>query len=311
MIEPDRIVVLYGGVGAERDVSLRSGHALIEVLSKSFKVEGIELNAAEIPASLDLSQAVVFPALHGRFGEDGTLQAALDLRGASYCGCDSNASRLCMAKEQAKAIARKLGFATPMSLPFSGGTVPLADDIIKELGPSLVIKPENMGSSVGLHFTEHRSQLGVILSQIHKGEWLVERRIRGRELTVGILNGKALGIVEVVSANGVYDYDAKYNSGATEYLSPASLGDSLQSQICREAEALFTACGCRDFARIDFLLESDTPYFLEINTLPGLTSTSLLPKSAATQGYDFDALALELVRGGCERFAQLQEGGNQ
>lgn len=311
MIEPNRIVVLYGGVGSERDISLRSGRALIEVLSNSFKVEGIELNAAEISASLDLNQAVVFPALHGAFGEDGTLQAALDLRGVSYCGCDSSASRLCMAKEQTKAVARKLGFATPESLHFSGDAVPLADDIIKELGHSLVIKPENMGSSVGLHFTEHRSQLGITLSQIHEGEWLVERRILGRELTVGILNGKALGIVEVVSANGVYDYDAKYNSGATEYLSPASLDDSVQSQIFREAEALFAACGCRDFARIDFLLESNTPYFLEINTLPGLTATSLLPKSAASQGYDFDALALELVRGGCERFTQSQDGGSQ
>lgn len=308
MIEPNRIIVLYGGVGAERDVSLRSGRALIEFLSKSFKTEGVELNAAEIPATLNLNQALVFPALHGRFGEDGTLQAALDSRGTIYCGSDSTASRLCMAKEQTKAVARELGFATPESIHFCGNAVPLADVIIKELGHSLVIKPENMGSSVGLHFTEHRSQLGIALSQIHEGEWLVERRIRGRELTVGILNGKALGIVEVVSTNGVYDYDAKYNSDTTEYLSPANLDHAVQSQICREAEALFAACACRDFARIDFLLELDTPYFLEINTLPGLTETSLLPKSAASMGYDFEALAQELVRGGFERYAQSKGG---
>jgi D-alanine-D-alanine ligase len=160
-----------------------------------------------------------------------------------------------------------------------------------------------MGSSVGLHFAENRSALGVALSQVHSGEWLIERRIRGRELTVGLLDGKAMGVVEVVSQSGVYDYTAKYASQETEYRFPAALDEAYEAEIKAAAEAIFEACACRDFARIDFLLEDSRPYFLEVNTLPGLTTTSLLPKSASCEGLDFESLAVALVRGGCKRYA--------
>jgi D-alanine-D-alanine ligase len=182
----------------------------------------------------------------------------------------------------------------------------LADAVIEQLGASLVIQPAEQGSSGGLHFTEHRSALGVTLSGIRSGNWLIEQRIRGRELTVGVLHGAAMGIVEIVSQTGVYDYKAKYTPGSTEYHFPADLEAAVEAKIKDQAEQLFDACGCRDFARIDFLLDGGRPYFLEINTLPGLTATSLLPKSASCVGYDFEQLAGELVAPAMARF---QAGG--
>jgi D-alanine-D-alanine ligase len=301
--EPKGVVVFYGGVGEEREVSLQSGPAIAEALASQYTVQAVQLDEAELPQGLDLKEAVVFPALHGSFGEDGTLQAALDAAGVSYCGSDAAASRLCMAKDRTKGIAMGLGIAVPEAIHFEGGDNPLADAVIEELGSSLVVKPANMGSSVGLHFAENRSALGVALSQVHSGEWLIERRIRGRELTVGLLDGKAMGVVEVVSQSGVYDYTAKYASQETEYRFPAALDEAYEAKIKAAAEAIFEACACRDFARIDFLLEDSRPYFLEVNTLPGLTTTSLLPKSASCEGLDFESLAVALVRGGCKRYA--------
>jgi D-alanine-D-alanine ligase len=304
MINAPKIIVLYGGVGSEREVSLVSGAAIAKSLGARFEVEAIVIESESLPASLQSDAHVVFPALHGRFGEDGQLQSLLEGCGIHYCGSDAVASRLCMDKVATKAIARDLHIAVPKSVTFEGDTAPLADVVIEQLGSSLVIKPADQGSSVGLHFTEHRSALGVALSSIHRGNWLIERRIRGREITVGILKGAAMGVVEIVSHSGVYDYKAKYTPGSTEYRFPAELEPAVEAKVREQAERLFDACGCRDFARVDFLLEGARPYFLEINTLPGLTATSLLPKSASCVGLDFDQLAAELVEPAIARFQQ-------
>lgn len=295
------ITVLYGGVGSEREVSLKSGEAIAQALEANFAVQRIVLDAEALPPEIDPAATVVFPALHGSFGEDGRLQALMDAAGVEYCGSGAEASRICMDKDATKRIAQKLGLQVPKGLAFAGDAVPLADELMAELGESLVIKPVDQGSSVGLYFTEHRSALGVTLSQIHQGNWLAEQRISGRELTVGLLHGKAMGVVEIVSASGVYDYQAKYTPGSTEYVYPAQLSDAVTERIQSEAEQIYAACGCRDFARIDFLLDGDEPYFLEVNTLPGLTATSLLPKSASCMGIDFEALAVELVSGALQR----------
>jgi D-alanine-D-alanine ligase len=305
MIKPDKIKVLYGGTSAEREVSLASGRAIAGALEKHYEVELILLDADALPDVLS-RESVVFPALHGTFGEDGGLQALLDEAGIEYCGSDAAVSRLCMDKVATKAIAHDLQIPTPESVEFDGAKALLADDIISRLGTSLVVKPADQGSSVGLHFAEHRSGLGIALSQIHSGRWLVEQRIRGRELTVGVLNGAAMGIVEIVSASGVYDYKAKYTAGTTEYRFPAEIDPNVAATIKESAEQVFRACGCRDFARIDFLLDGARPYFLEVNTLPGLTATSLLPKSASCVGLDFDSLAAELVAPAVARLKEAQ-----
>ena len=307
MIKQPKIVVLYGGVGSEREVSLRSGEAIAQALTAHFEVEPLELKTEALPEGIRKDCSIVFPALHGHFGEDGQLQALLEAAGIHYCGSDAAASRLCMDKAATKAIARERKIVVPEALAFDGAEAPLADEVIEQLGTSLVIKPADQGSSVGLHFAEHRSALGVALSMIRSGHWLIEQRVHGRELTVGVLNSGAMGVVEIVSQSGVYDYKAKYTPGSTEYHFPAKLEPAVEATIKVHAEQLFGACGCRDFARIDFLLDGARPYFLEINTLPGLTATSLLPKSASCVGFDFMQLAAELVAPAIARF---QSGGD-
>ncbi len=299
---PESIVVLYGGVGSEREISLLSGQAIADALSRQFTVDLQRIDDEVLPKSIQSQRSIVFPALHGTFGEDGHLQKLLERAGICYCGSGAEASHLCMLKDQTKERAHKLGIPAPKAISFKGTDVPMADSVIEELGASLVVKPSDQGSSVGLAFTEHRSALGVALSLIRNGNWLIEQRIRGRELTVGLLNGKAMGIVEILSPKGEYDFAAKYTPGATEYRYPADLEPAVEAQIKKDAETLFADCGCRDFARIDFLLEGTVAYFLEINTLPGLTSTSLLPKSASCIGLDFEALAHELVTPAIRRF---------
>ncbi|MGB0334686.1 MAG: D-alanine--D-alanine ligase family protein [Opitutales bacterium] len=304
MSNPPKITVLYGGVGPEREVSLQSGEAIADALAASYDVERIRLDSEELPASLAGGESLVFPALHGRFGEDGRLQELMEAEGIIYCGSDSAASRLCMDKAATKRMAADLGIRVPEGIRFDGTQAPLADDVIGQLGESLVVKPADQGSSVGLHFAEHRSALGVALSTIRSGQWLIEQRIRGRELTVGILKGAAMGIVEIVSGSGVYDYKAKYTPGSTSYRYPADLESAVEAEIKDAAEQVFEACGCRDFARIDFLLDGKKAYFLEVNTLPGLTATSLLPKSASCIGFDFEGLAAGLVDPAMQRFKE-------
>lgn len=309
MAEAVKILVLHGGTSEEREVSLASGRALASALEVTHRTDLICLDEAALPEGIQAADTVVFPALHGTFGEDGQLQALLEAAGIEYCGSDAAASRLCMDKVAAKTIAREQVVRTPDWLAFDAGAKPLADDLIQRLGASLVVKPVDQGSSVGLHFSEHRSALGGALSQIHEGRWLAEQRISGRELTIGLLEGKAMGVVEIVSTSGVYDYQAKYSPGSTEYLFPAELTPTVEAQIKDEAERLFQACGCRDFARIDFLLDGEQLYFLEVNTLPGLTATSLLPKSASCVGYDFASLAEALVAPAVKRLFSHSDGG--
>lgn len=304
-----KILVLYGGTSEEREVSLASGRALAAALEAKYPVDLVRLDEDALPEGIQAADTVTFPALHGGFGENGELQSLLEAEGIEYCGSDAAASRLCMDKAAAKVIACEQGVRTPKWLVFDAEQTPLADAVIAELGPSLVVKPVGEGSSVGLHFAEHRSALGVALSQIHEGKWLIEQRIRGRELTVGLLHGKAMGTVEIVSASGVYDYAAKYTAGATEYRFPAALSPEVECLLREAAERIFQACGCRDFARVDFLLEGELLYFLEVNTLPGLTTTSLLPKSASCEGYNFEALAEALVAPAITRLAQRTRGG--
>src|SRR5690606_27425895 len=156
---------------------------------------------------------------------------------------------------------------------------PSAEEVVQRLGSSIVIKPVDQGSSVGLYLCSTKEEIATTLASLEKGEWLAETRVSGRELTIGILGGRALRIVEIIPKTGVYDYQHKYTKGYTEYVCPAQIPSTEEAQIMSFAETAFAACRCRDFARIDFILQPDgKAVFLEINTLPGLTPTSLLPK---------------------------------
>jgi D-alanine-D-alanine ligase len=166
-----------------------------------------------------------------------------------------------------------------------------------------VVKPNNEGSSVGLGLVASRAGLAAKLEAIHSGSWLIEKRIVGRELSVGVLRGKAMGVVEIRPKSGVYDYTSKYTKGLTEYFAPAPLEPALAAATQHAAETAFAACGCRDYARVDFMLSPAPELFLlEINTLPGMKETSLLPMSARCAGLDFIGLVRELVVPALERF---------
>jgi len=299
------IVVLYGGFGEEREVSLKSGEKVIDSLKLKHSVEAVCLDDRNIPDWIEPESHIVFPMIHGAFGEDGELQNSLSERGIEFVGSNAVSSALCMDKILAKERVEALGIKTAESLFFDSNTMPLADDIIEKLGSSLVLKPRDSGSSCGLSLIENRSSMGVALSKINSGNWMVERRLKGRELTIGLLDGQALEIVEIKYSKECYDYDTKYLSGSTEYLCPAELPDEITDRIQSEAEAIFKSCDCRDFARIDFILEGDTPYFLEVNTLPGMTPQSLLPKSAAAKGIDFNSLIETMISYGIKRFNAL------
>ena len=299
------IVVLYGGFGEEREVSLKSGEKVIDSLKLKHSVEAVCLDDRNIPDWIESESHIVFPMIHGAFGEDGELQNSLSERGIEFVGSNAVSSALCMDKILAKERVEALGIKTAESLFFDANTIPLADDIIQKLGSSLVLKPRDSGSSCGLNLIENRSSMGVALSKINSGNWMVERRLKGRELTIGLLDGQALEIVEIKYSKECYDYDTKYLSGSTEYLCPAELPDEITDRIQSEAEAIFKSCDCRDFARIDFILEGDTPYFLEVNTLPGMTPQSLLPKSAAAKGIDFNSLIETMISYGIKRFNAL------
>ena len=297
------IAVLAGGTSAEREVSLGSGRASALALTRSFPTRLFEVNAAEIPAGVDPSRHVVFSTLHGTFGEDGGMQQLLDAAGIHYAGCNAASSVLTMDKSRTKEAVAARGVRVVPGITFSSSAKPAADEVIGKLGENLVVKPNNEGSSVGLALVTNRDELGAKLAAIQSGSWLIEKRIVGRELSIGILRGKAMGVVEIRPKSGVYDFTSKYTKGLTEYFAPAPLESGLTAAAQHAAETAFAACGCRDYARVDFMLSpAHELYLLEINTLPGMKETSLLPMSARCAGLDFTGLVRELVLPALERF---------
>ncbi len=297
------IAVFAGGTSAEREVSLGSGKACAIALARTFPTQLFELNADALPAGLDPRRHVVFSTLHGTFGEDGGMQRLLDAAGVTYAGCDAAASALTMDKTKTKQAAATKGVNVAQAVVFTADKKPTPDEVIKKLGEEVVVKPNNEGSSVGLAIVKGKADLTAKLDSIKAGSWLIEPRIVGRELSVGVLNGKAMGVVEIRPKSGVYDYASKYTKGATEYFAPAPLDAEVTTKVQQAAEAAFAACGCRDYSRVDFMLSSKNElYLLEINTLPGMKETSLLPMSARCAGLDFTGLVRELVSPALRRF---------
>jgi D-alanine-D-alanine ligase len=303
MISPV-IAVLAGGTSAEREVSLGSGRAAALALSYSHPTQFCVVERDEIPAGLDPSRHVVFSTLHGVFGEDGGMQRLLEAAGFAYAGCDARGSELCFDKWRTRQAVTAAGVRVAPGRNFDASRKPAAAALAEELGEQIVLKPNREGSSVGLQMISTRAGLEIALAGLRRGDWIAEKRIIGRELTIGLLRGRAMGVVEIAPKSGVFDYSSKYTKGQTEYTAPAPLSTELTAEVQRAAEAAFAACGCRDYARIDFMLSPDGElYLLEINTLPGMKETSLLPMSARCVGLDFTALCRELVAPAVERFA--------
>lgn len=301
------IAVLSGGVSAERDVSLGSGQAVASALARSFPTRLFDVTAAALPAGLDPRRHVVFSTLHGTFGEDGGMQRLLDAAGVAYAGCDAAASELTMDKDRTKAAVAAAGVRVAPGLRFDAARRPTADEVMAVVGEDVVLKPNAEGSSVGLALVSGRDALTAALAALTPGAWLAERRLRGRELSVGVLHGRAMGVVEIRPKSGVYDFTSKYTKGMTEYFAPAPIDETLTRTVQQHAETAFAACGCRDYARVDFILsEQGEPFLLEINTLPGMKETSLLPMSARCAGRDFTALVREMIAPALQRFVARQ-----
>ena len=284
---------MLGGPSAEREVSLNSGTAVAKAL-RSLGHEVHELDPREPRWSLPAGTEVVFLALHGTYGEDGTVQAELDERGALYTGCGAEASRIGFDKSLTKqrCVAADVPTARFTVVDSAKASWPMG------WNPPLVLKPLRQGSSVGLQFVERVEQWSAALAEAmrYDSRVLVEERIAGRECTVGILGDRILPIVEVRPKAGIYDYKTKYSAGTTDYLCPAPFDEATTQRIGAAGMGAFRAIGGRDYARVDVMVRpTGEPVVLEVNTLPGMTETSLLPKAAATAGLDYAKLCARMV----------------
>jgi D-alanine-D-alanine ligase len=294
MNTPLHITVLRGGPSAEREVSLRSGAAVAQALrSLGHTVDEVDPLPGDlrIPAGTE----VVFLALHGTYGEDGTVQSELEELGLPYTGCGVSSSLYAFDKILTKRRCLKAGVPSARFERFIDASAPWPAG----WNPPVVLKPTRQGSSVGLQFVDRVEDFPRALAESlsHGGEVLMEERIVGRETTVGILDGSPLPVVEVRPKAGSYDYTNKYTAGRTEYFCPADFEPPVTGRVQEAALAAFRAIGGRDYARVDVMVRPDgSPVVLEVNTLPGMTETSLLPKAAAAAGIPFPQLCDRMVR---------------
>lgn len=291
--EPLNITVMLGGPSAEREVSLRSGEGVARALRElGHHVSEVDPQAGTftLPQPTDL----VFLALHGTYGEDGTVQEQLEKLGVLYTGCDGESSRLAFDKVLTKQHCLAAGVPTARFLVIESANTPWP------MGwqPPLVIKPVCQGSSVGLQFVERVSDWSAALREAFRydSRLLVEEKIAGRETTVGILDDRPLPVVEVRPKAGAYDYRNKYTPGNTEYFCPAEFDETVTARIQAAGLGAFKAIGGRDYARVDVMVRPNgEPVVLEVNTLPGMTPTSLLPKAAAAAGISYEDLCRQIV----------------
>ncbi len=290
------ITVLSGGPGGEREVSLQSGRTVAEALSRlGHSVTVSDISPDDLSA-LDRPADFVFIALHGEFGEDGTLQAVLESRGIRYCGSGAAASRLAMHKVDAKRRCESAAIPTPRYVHLRKGNAIAGLD---GFPIPAVVKPVSSGSSVDITIARGPDGLKTAAAELlmKYGEALIERFVAGPELTVGILGDLALPVCEIRTKREFYDYQAKYFDDDTEYLFDLTLPSLLLDRVRALSLEAHQALGCRVFSRVDWRVDADCaePFLLEVNTIPGFTTHSLLPKAAARVGIGFDELCQRIV----------------
>lgn len=293
MIDSLNIVVMLGGPSREREVSLRSGAAVARAL-RSLGHAVQELDPRTPDWTLPPQTDVVFLALHGTYGEDGAVQRRLEELGLPYTGCDPEASRIAFDKALTKQRCLEFGVPTARYLVLDSPSTPWPDG----WHTPVVLKPVRQGSSVGLQFVERVADwhLALVEAFRYDSEVLLEEKIEGRETTVGILGDRALPVVEIRPKQGAYDYANKYTAGATEYFCPAPFDEATTRRIQQAGLDAFRAVGGRDYGRVDIMVRrSGEPVVLEVNTLPGMTETSLLPKAAAAAGIGYAQLCQAMV----------------
>jgi len=326
-----KIIVLMGGTSAERDVSLASGEAIVQGLRETghraipidtaqgqkllenqtrFLPKGIKSKPPDVKelqrksqeltlktiGSFDLNDVdLIFLALHGGTGEDGTIQALLDMTGKPYTGSGMLASALAMNKSMAKKIFEREGIPKWLLLDSSdlSDISEIGKKVKEKLGFPVVVKPDDQGSTVGFSKIDKEERLSsaIKLAQEFSDKILIEEFIDGRELTVAILDGLPLPVVEIIPEHGIYDYQCKYTQGKSRYICPADLSEEKTKEIQRAGLKAFKCLGCEDYARVDFRYSKRGSFYcLEVNSLPGMTATSLVPMAAKQAKIDFPEL---------------------
>jgi D-alanine-D-alanine ligase len=294
-LEGRPVDVLLGGFSNEREVSLVSGEAVATALERcgcAVRRLDVGRDFAEQGRSQLAGSGLVFVMLHGEFGEDGQVQRLLEEWGLAYTGSDAASSRAAMDKVRTKEVLETKGICTARWEVVTAGVDP--EELAERFGLPLVVKPSCSGSSIGVSIVKSEAEIPAALEEAsrHGGVKLVEEYVPGREVTVGVLGEEALPVVELIPARGFYDYSAKYKDDAgTEYLCPAPLPEAVSAALQAEGLAAHRALDCRDFSRVDLRLGADgRGRVLEVNTIPGFTGHSLLPKAAAARGTGFEEL---------------------
>ena len=301
MFTGKKIAVLCGGDGQEREVSLRSGKAVCDALNEAgFNAAMIDLRSInEIDKVKDYEG--VFIAMHGDWGEGGVLQAKLEAMKVPFTGSGSQASALAMNKIKACELFKSNGIKIPDGLTWSDNP----DEIISKLGRSIVVKPSAGGSTVGITILKDATKENLLAAvklakESYEGEVLIEKYIDGREITAAVWerNGKieALPLIEIVPHHGFYDYTNKYTKGATEYIVPAKIDSESAAEISKMAVKAHEVLGCSGYSRADFRLSNNGAYILEVNTAPGMTATSLVPKAAAAVGVSMPEFVKAIIQ---------------
>jgi len=303
-----KIALLSGGISGEKEVSINTGNQIFDALDKNkyeiFRYDPKTDLKKFISDALNKKFDLVFPALHGPFGEDGKLQGLMDVLGIPYLFSQCLASALAMDKYKTKIIVEKIGIDVAPSIKIKKNDENNLEKIISELSFPIVIKPIELGSSVGMSIAKNREELeeGIEKAFQYDKNVLLEKFIKGREITVAIIENeqktKILPVIEIIpKVSGWFDYKAKYEEGGSDEICPAKIPEKTKEKVQILAKKIFEEIGCKDLARADFIWEegSDTIYFLEINTIPGMTKTSLVPKAAKADGMEFGDFLDKLI----------------
>lgn len=297
------IIVLMGGPSAEAEVSRRTGAAIAEALNtKGYHVSTLELNPRTVLQDIEnLKGDVVFNAIHGRYGEDGALQGLLEMAEIPYTGSGIMAHSVGMNKKVSKDVFKGAQIPTAESVSYNGN-LQSKEDIIKDIEAKfslpVVLKPATQGSSIGVTIVKEQGQLAKAVTEAltYDPILVVEQYLNGREFTVSVLDGKALAIIEIRPHSGEYDYTSKYTAGATDYLVPAPISDTMTKEMQAIGELVYREVQASGAIRVDVMTDDkDNMYVLEYNTIPGMTATSLVPKAAKEVGIDFPELCEKIL----------------
>ena len=303
------VALLVGGISGEREVSLASGEGAHQALTEAgFRVTVLDpADNEDLKKLIDGGFDVAFICLHGKYGEDGTLQGMLEMIGLPYIGSGVWSSALAMDKVKSKVFYQAAGIPTPPSVTLRSANPADIDMIVDSLGEHCVVKPATEGSALGVFIVDERKALQEAIEKVREldNEILIERYIKGKELTVAVIGNddpRALPIIEIVPVNDFYDYEAKYKPGASQHLCPAPLSEETTKQIQDMAVKAHKALDCAGVSRSDFILDDEGKWWiLETNTIPGMTGTSLLPDAARADGISFPELCTMLIEFALEK----------